>query len=249
MTELGAAYLMKAMELIQRAEIDFSGHPAPRDLSLYIKLADEIESNCTAIGLGVSADQAVRIRRRLSGEDADSTYPIQQDFAELKKRMMDELKKLRLFYITKEEEKLYKKDLPFSPSGQLAAAADDVVEAGKCLALGRFTASVLHLMRAMEIGVLKFGVATAAFPSLPDKEWGKVTRAIHMMMFPNPPAGATPNQQALQKKYAPTLMALDAVRVACRNPTMHAKASYGEEDARQIYDATRAFLAELETVL
>ena len=35
--------------------------------------------------------------------------------------------------------------------------SEDIAEAGKCLGVGRPTASVFHLMRVMEIGVPRFG--------------------------------------------------------------------------------------------
>lgn len=55
-------------------------------------------------------------------------------------------------------------------------AAEDISEAGKCLALDRSTAAVFHLMRAMESAVGRLSLKLD-IPN-PDREWGKLLSDI-----------------------------------------------------------------------
>jgi hypothetical protein len=60
------------------------------------------------------------------------------------------------------------------------SAVFEIDEAGKCHALSRSTASVFHLMRAMEVGI---GAVAACLQIPPpvkaaDKNWGKFLKAI-----------------------------------------------------------------------
>ena len=54
--------------------------------------------------------------------------------------------------------------------------AEDISEAGKCLALDRSTSAVFHLMRAMESAVGRLSLKLD-IPN-PDREWGKLLSDI-----------------------------------------------------------------------
>src|SRR5207245_2918398 len=51
--------------------------------------------------------------------------------------------------------------------------ADDIKEAGKCLALDRSTATVFHLMRVLEVGVARFATKLKATIRT-DQAWGLI---------------------------------------------------------------------------
>jgi hypothetical protein len=77
-------------------------------------------------------------------------------FGELTNRMEDECRLRYILSLSEEAQALFDPKEPLF--GQLVAdrfpdAADDISEAGKCLALQRGTAAVMHLMRVVEVGL------------------------------------------------------------------------------------------------
>lgn len=121
----------------------------------------------------------------------------------------------------------------------------DIDEAGKCFGSGRYTATVFHLMRVMEVGVQEFGKALGV--SLLDatnceKSWNQILeqsdKAIKAIPKPTPGRAERAEVSAL----------LGAVRIAWRNEVMHPRATYTAEEAERILNATKAFMSELAKV-
>jgi hypothetical protein len=64
---------------------------------------------------------------------------------------------------------------------QFSSASYDIAEAGKCLALGRNTACVFHLMRVLEIGLTAFWKVFGI--SLPHTNWQPAVKQIGSVPF------------------------------------------------------------------
>jgi hypothetical protein len=118
-------------------------------------------------------------------------------------------------------------------------------EAGKCLALGRSTATVFHLMRAMEISIK----AVARCLGVPDptkdheRSWGKILETIKQAIDAKTKQGWA---NASDKPFfADVYVSLDAVRVAWRNTTMHVENKYTEDEAEQIFLSVRGLMRKL----
>jgi hypothetical protein len=122
----------------------------------------------------------------------------------------------------------------------------DIQEAGKCLALNRYTASVFHLMRVMEMAVQRFGKRLRV-KLVREKVWqnilDEVNKAIKNMK------ARTPGQKARQTAYAGAAAHLFSVKVAWRNPVMHPKAQYDGEEAEEIFKHVKAFTRQLAKIL
>lgn len=132
-------------------------------------------------------------------------------------------------------------------SSQFPSAAYEIEEAAKCLAVGRSTAAVFHLMRVMEVGIY----AVARCLGIPDpvkgsdKNWGKILRKIQdaRLSKNNAPNGwADPTNAAY---FDASHATLDAVRNAWRNTTMHVENKYTTEEAENIFVAVRGFMMSL----
>jgi hypothetical protein len=124
-------------------------------------------------------------------------------------------------------------------------ASRDVEEGSKCFALGRYTASVFHLMRVMEHGMNALAAELGVVHDY--KTWDKKIEKM-----------ATVLTDELRKKYDPSsplagrmdffkqaTERLTAVQHALRNETMHARSHYGEEDAKDIYRSVLRFMEQL----
>jgi hypothetical protein len=120
-------------------------------------------------------------------------------------------------------------------------ASEDISEAGKCLALGRSTASVFHLMRAMEVAVSEIGKVlnvTVVDKDNVNLEWGKILGNIRDPIE-KMPKGDRKNEWS----HAFTLL-LHA-KTAWRNPTMHPKQTYTTEQAKEIFACCQSFMKAL----
>ncbi len=112
-------------------------------------LADCIDEaqRVIAVKLGPATPKS---NTRISQESAGILYPM---LARVLKNLESTLKGRKFFALTAKAQRLYSDDKPLFGDDVFAKFPDatkDISEAGKCLALGRNTATVFHLMRAME---------------------------------------------------------------------------------------------------
>jgi hypothetical protein len=123
----------------------------------------------------------------------------------------------------------------------------EIDEAAKCLALGRSTASVFHLMRVMEIGVRTIakclGIPDPIKPS--DRNWGRMLKNIWdegiAKKWPTSTDRTTGDGEIFESLYA----SLDAVKNPWRNATMHVENKYTNDEAEHIFVAVRGFMKKL----
>jgi hypothetical protein len=114
----------------------------------------------------------------------------------------------------------------------------DLGEAGKCLALGRGTATIFHLMRIMEGGLRAIRSCLGA-PSLADRNWGAILKQIKDAITAR--GSGWSEREPFQEMYA----SLDAVKDAWRNPTMHIENKYTEEEAEHVFAMVRGFMQKI----
>lgn len=117
--------------------------------------------------------------------------------------------------------------------------AYDIAEAGKCRALGRWTATVMHLMRVLESGL----AALAKHLDVPSGEnWNSVLGAIEgkLREVRRRVDGRDEEQWAAEAG-----VHLRFIKNAWRNHAMHPLERYDEERAAQIFENTRSFMQHL----
>ena len=124
-------------------------------------------------------------------------------------------------------------------------AARDISESGKCLALNRNTATVFHLMRAMEIA-LKV-LATKLGATVQDRNqkfltWGVIISNIGGKI--EKMSNGTEKTDLWQVHAL-----LNGINHAWRTPTMHPASAYSDSEASAIYDSVKAFMRHLSKVV
>lgn len=131
---------------------------------------------------------------------------------------------------------------------QFPSAIFEIEEAGKCLAVGRDTAAVFHLMRVMEIGIH----AVARCLGIPDpvsgsgRNWGMLLKQIQTVRTTRKTIASKGWTNPADETYFDAAYAtLDAVRSAWRNTTMHVEKKYTTDEADHIFVAVRAFMMNL----
>jgi hypothetical protein len=120
-------------------------------------------------------------------------------------------------------------------------AAYDLSEGGKCLALGRSTATIFHLMRAMEIAVRVAGEKLGATVSnvhgdiLP---WGILVSNIK-------PKIESLQKGKIQDEWLKIHSLLHSVNRAFRTKSAHPGQTYTQEEAENAFNATKSFMQEM----
>jgi hypothetical protein len=203
--------------------------------------------------LGALVTAAGAARLIVGIEHPDTTWDTFANLVdEIGKRLEDELAGKQLLCLTAKEEDYFNPRVPLFDSNVdakfAASAAFDIAEAGKCLALGRSTAAVFHLMRTTETGIR----ATATCLGIPDpvkpaaRNWSIVLKTIKAEVDRR--NGATPaiwSDPADREFFEEVYVSLDAIRNPWRNATMHVENKYTEDEAEHILAAVKGFMKKL----
>lgn len=177
-------------------------------------------------------------------------YGVDDQIRDIHSRLSDELASIRFFAVRKSDQRFFAPAL-FGQEvrDRFPGLEDDIEESGKCLAFGRGTACVFHLMRVVEIGVQRFAEAlqvSAVDSRGKERNWhnflDQANKRVRAMQESQPP-------EARAAKLAAISSNLYAVKLAWRNEVMHPKASYTIEEAEEIFFATRSFMRELASML
>lgn len=233
---VGAAKQPITTDLNSDVDISLRNHFAAH----YQRIADAA-SSASADFTKTAANRAVK---QLRARGKSITY---QEVSEINKnldeRLLDEFCSIQLYCIDRKAAEYYAPDEPlfgFEVSEVLAKANDDISEAGKCFGVGRYTASVFHLMRGMEVAVQvlseSLGIENV------DREWGKLLSDIHGKI------GHLPKGDE-RNRWSEVHANLYHVKQAWRNDTMHPKATYTEEEAGEVFDAMKAFMRNLANIV
>ena len=125
-------------------------------------------------------------------------------------------------------------------------AAQDIKEAGNCIALDRPTAAVFHLMCVLEVGIDSLSHALG----LPYKQaaWNTILNDIEKRVNAlGPQDGA--DWRGDKEFYSQAIVEFRFFKDAWRNHVAHGRARYNEGEARNIFDHIRAFMGWLSSRL
>lgn len=154
-----------------------------------------------------------------------------------------ELEGRSLWLLSGDEQAIYRvRNHPFGESvfHAFPNMREDLEEAAICLATSRNTASVFHLMRAMEQCVVAMSHKLSGVAE--QKVWGLLLGDIKTAidgMSKGPERTAWSQTHAL----------LFGVKEAWRNEVMHPKQAYTTEQALEVFHACRSFIRHLATQL
>jgi hypothetical protein len=184
--------------------------------------------------------QIERLSQLASGNH--TTAQLAQAIESLIDRIVDVLEEEKFLHIPSTLVKLYRGKSLFGETVEtkFQPASEDIENAGRCLAVSQETAAVFHLMRAMEcaVGML----ATKLVIPHPDREWGKLLSDIHKKIEEMPKGD-------LRDSWSECHANLYHLKQAWRNKTMHPKATYTPEQAKEVFEATRVFMSQLATLV
>jgi hypothetical protein len=121
----------------------------------------------------------------------------------------------------------------------------EIRQAGRCLAFGEDTASVFHLMRAMELVVARL-CRKLKIKNL-ERVWGSLLSEMggKIKLMPDDTSRRKEKKDAWSEAHS----SLYHVKQAWRNKTMHPAKSYTAAQARDVFEAVRAFIDHLAGLL
>jgi hypothetical protein len=200
-----------------------------------------IKESCSALVLGVSTKSAAHFSNQLQKQITWGN--LQALCGELERLIQWEIgERLFLYIPPKRAEKYHQPDL-FGAEVRNAfpSAGFDIEESGNCFAAGRFTASVMHLGRVVEVALRTLAESELGLPHRHD--WGKSLSDIEKELEKRyKAAGArTPDEMF----YAESAAQIGHIKTAWRNPTMHVDRIYTEEIAEAIMGAIKSFMRHL----
>lgn len=206
------------------------------------------EDDCTSMGLVASTASIRKILVLLDQQPPPSYAKLQGLFDEWLGRLVDEMNGVYYLSLSDQEAKDFSE--PWKGWEQVTksfrSAYPDVVEAGKCLGLGRYTAAVFHVMRVAEVGLRALGASLniASLDPKANPTWDRILKKCDGELQ-KVRKDRNPEWLAKEEFFASPTANLHAVKNAWRNPTLHVEKHYEEDDARAIYSAVRTFMRHL----
>jgi hypothetical protein len=164
---------------------------------------------------------------------------------ELQSRLTDDLSTQLVFIVPYAKKKFFEEiQFPTQCVDAFPSAVEDMVETGKCFALSRYTASVMHCSRIVEVG-LKCLAEEVGVKLRPD--WGRQITDINSELEKRYKTAGSRTPDELF--FSESASQIGHVKNAWRNPTMHVDRRYNEEVAMDIFNAVKALMRHLATRL
>jgi hypothetical protein len=213
------------------------------DLKKHLKQYREF---CKFFGLPAAEESCIELQGHLRKENFPYASLIEPLLTEMGKRMRAELKAHVYLYVSRDSAPFLQQ--PFAKWEEARKAFPsteyDIREAGNCLALGRATACVFHVMRVLEGGLC--ALAKKFDVPFEHKAWGEIINRIEkeirqINQRSEKPRGWKDDEQF----YSEAASQFMHFKNAWRNYTAHRQFKYTEEEAEAVYRHVRDFMKHL----
>lgn len=206
------------------------------------------EKELSELELNMCAKTLAKLREAMS-KSTTNYGQIDEICKEFNGRLADELESKLIFSIESDKiQYLMEKNLfGMEVTEAFPSATVDIEEAGKCLAFERWTASVFHLSRVVEIGLRVLG-NTLKLPETTNRNWESVLKKCDVELA-KPLALRSPEWSSDDLFFSGATAFLRSVKDAWRNPTMHIDKVYTEEQTEDIWNAVKGFMRQIATKL
>lgn len=207
----------------------------------------ELQREAEHLGLKPVVRQLDRIKEHFTSSSA-TTATLKPMVVDLYNRLLEEMEDRVFLTLSPTALPFYVQSEPLfgtEVDQAFSSAADDISETGKCFALGRYTASVFHLMRTLERGITALSRETKAQPGNPN--WETVLNAITTRVNQMGPTTDGADWKVTQQFHSECVAQFRIFQHAWRNYVTHSSVTYDEERARAIYESVREFMRHLAT--
>jgi hypothetical protein len=247
MYEFEVSRLHEATAIIQQTAALARGIP-PDDVmsatnkNASIGMLERLETVIDPLPVPVSKITASDLRDLLSNDPKLTYFACAQLYLNLSETLRRELRTVKTFALDANEMAHYEPKEPLfgrEVADKFKSGAYDITEAGKCLALGRSTAAVFHLMHVVEIALKAIhGCLGLTAPDNPS--WGIWLKQIRDDRVRRGDR-KWPENDYFQDVYS----RLDAIKDAQRDPTLHVQTIHTEDEADLIFRNTKALMKKI----
>ena len=181
-------------------------------------------------------------RRSLAQDQGVNPIPLLDEFIG---RVIDELQDRLFLSFEPSKAHFYSDAALFGNEVENAfpSASPEIIEAGKCFALDRWSATVFHLMRTLEVGIRC--LAAVFHVDAFNNNWQNVLEQIQKNVNAMNSVSHGADWKADRQFYSEAVSHFLILKNAWRNYTMHLHERYDEERATIIFDSVRAFMRQL----
>lgn len=208
----------------------------------------DIERRCRLAELERVLPHIERMQDSVENDSTYNTIDLKYDARQVNLLTRDELGAVLLLGIPREKAKYYEQDEAFGDdvADNFYKASYDIREAGNCLATGRDTACVMHLMRALEVALdaLGAGVGLPGIKLDAKNSWGGALRLIKEEIKRKDKL-ADPEWMAKSNFFTETHERLSSVKTAFRDSSMHLEKQYSPHMAADIFASMKSFMSYL----
>lgn len=232
-------------------------HPNPdkhclsdEDKKLWVNNLHFVRPKCEEVDLDGAVDQIDRVLSFLQQENI-TFRQLSESLSELRNRIRDQLKRIQFFYVPQERVKYYAEPMKGWEKiiEKWGETTSDIEEASKCLALGRYAATIYHSLQIVEIGLVALGGLIGV--SDPKSGWAAVTSALKKIV-----EKPYPQRTDFEKQHSAFLEQVqgtaEALKNAWRNKISHAQgrlfllsSDFSAEVAEEILVTSRSFMRRL----
>jgi hypothetical protein len=232
---------LKSGTLKRPEKIDFDSKAGDQVLEM-------IRYCCESIGLSISVKCVDKLFAL--GEKGCTVKEFADSLEQLGETITWEMEDKMFMFIPASRSERYEQEQAFGDTvaKNFTSSSFDIKEAGNCFASARYTASVFHLMRVLESGLVAFA---KLFPSVPtNKEnWQQIIEKIESEIRALPRAPIKPTDwKEKQEQYSQIANNFMFFKDAWRNYTAHLRGKYTEEEADSIYRNVRTFMQALAKI-
>jgi hypothetical protein len=179
-------------------------------------------------------------------ERAEPWNEIEKEIHALDRIICIHLGKTEFLYQTPSDLALYDELEPFGKSvaENFPSAKHDITEAAKCFALERYTATVTHCARVLEVGLK--ALAQRLHVKFDEQSWLRLLNDLRGEWNAIESGRNQPkNWKSMRQFYNDAFMEFTHIKDAWRNYAAHAKTTYERDDADLIMRHTKSLMKKL----
>lgn len=252
-----AERFVSALNHLQQLEVFLEHDPAwvfaPERQADFVRQADELIAVLRPMGLRLTLKKAETFRFGLVRPRVDQldifARLMRRHIEDIRERLEQELEGTVIYSFSALTDYLEPQESLFGleVDQKFPSASEEIEEAGKCLALRRATACVMHLMRVLELGLNSlahdFNVPFA------HTNWHNIVEQIERKIKDMSSATHGPDWKDKQQFFSEVATEFRHFKSAWRNHAMHVRQTYTEERAERIFQSVKSFMQHLATRL
>lgn len=176
-------------------------------------------------------------------------HDLPADIKNIRQRFGIDAASMMLFRVEPDDVQFYAQRDLFGPevAAKFPDAQKDLTEAGTCYALGCYTASAMHLMRALESALKTLAQTIPGFTLGARDTMGGVVSKLRTLVTHLP--DGTQDESRRKQKLNKAQLYFDGVTSALRNPTMHSAEFWSAVEVSSALGNAKLFLQDLAEVV